>query len=459
MDVYGLLFRTASGNVLPDLKDTPGIYYAITYMIAFAIISHYRPARRKGWKRNLIFLGMGGFLIFYMTVTKNPPLPLFLPVVMGTVVQIFLGFYWLTEMNWKNCLFDTLRAFILGEFAASLEWQLYYFGLTELRVALNPLTNLIFMLPTYAGVFVLAAALERKYDSRSGRYEQLELHGHALLGEILIIGAVYFMSDISFVLQRAPFTARYTSEILLLRTVVDFAGVVVLYFYSIVLHQAQAQMELQTMQNILQLQYSNYQTSRESVDLVNQKYHDLKHQIAILRDGIDSEEKVRYLDKMEEEIKLYEAQNKTGNEVLDTILTSKAMVCQRYHVEFTVVADGAALSFMSIMDISSLFGNALDNAIEAAKQIPDRKERLIHLTIARQKNFVNITLLNRFSGAVSFRNGLPVTTKQNHAYHGFGVKSMRSTVEKYGGSLTVGAKDGLFSLHILLPGTQSRREI
>ena len=86
MDVYGLLFRTASGNVLPDLKDTPGIYYAITYMIAFAIISHYRPARRKGWKRNLIFLGMGGFLIFYMTVTKNPPLPLFLPVVMGTIV-------------------------------------------------------------------------------------------------------------------------------------------------------------------------------------------------------------------------------------------------------------------------------------------------------------------------------------------------------------------------------------
>ncbi|MCI6639088.1 MAG: ATP-binding protein [Bilifractor sp.] len=459
MGASELLFRSASGSALPDLKDTPGIYYAITYMISFIIITHFRPAKRKGWKRILIFLGMGGFLAFYMTVTKNPPLPLFLPIVLGTVVQIFLGFLWLTEMNWKNCLFDTLRAFMLGEFAASLEWQLFYFGLTELKLALNPLTNLIFMLPTYALVFLPAAALERKYDSRSGRYEQLELQGHALLGEILIIGAVYFMSDISFVLQRAPFTARYTSEILLLRTVVDFAGVVVLYFYSIVLHQAQEQMELQTMQNMLQLQYSNYQISRESVDLVNQKYHDLKHQIAVLRDGMDSEEKVRYLDRMEAEIKLYEAQNKTGNEVLDTILTSKAMVCQRYHIEFTIVADGAALSFMSIMDISSLFGNALDNAIEASKQIPNPQERLIHLTIARQKGFVNITLMNRFSGEVRFRNGLPATTKQNRSFHGFGVKSMRSTVEKYGGSLTVKAENGWFTLHILLPGTQSRKEI
>ena len=459
MSAFEFLAHSPSVDVLPNLKDTPGVYYAITYMIALVIVTHFRPARRTGWKKILILLGMGFFLIFYMTVTKNPPLPLFLPFMLGTVAQIMLGFHWLTEMNWRNCLFDTLRAFILGEFAASLEWQLFYFGLMELKLPLNLYTNMVFMLPTYACVFIPAVFLERKYDSRSGQHEQLELSNHALLGEMLIIAAVYFMSDISFVLQRAPFTARYTSEILLLRTIVDFAGVVVLYFYSIVLHQAQEQTELQTIQNILKLQYANYQTSRESVDLINQKYHDLKHQIAILRDGVNSEEKTRYLDKMEEDIRLYEAQNKTGNEVLDTILTSKAMVCQRYHIEFTIVADGAALSFMSVMDISSLFGNALDNAIEAAKQIQNPTERLIHLTVARRKNFVNITIMNRFPGEISFQNGLPVTTKENRSYHGFGVKSMRSTAEKYGGSLTVKAEDGWFILHILLPGTQPRTEI
>ena len=81
---------------------------------------------------------------------------------------------------------------------------------------------------------------------------------------------------------------------------------------------------------------------------------------------------------MEEDIKTYEAQNKTGNPVLDTVLTSKSLYCQKHGITLTCVADGTRLGFMSVMDICTIFGNALDNAIRAAKD-SQRKVVDIHI--------------------------------------------------------------------------------
>ena len=106
---------------------------------------------------------------------------------------------------------------------------------------------------------------------------------------------------------------------------------------------------------------------------------------------------------------------------------------------------------MDIMDISSLFGNALDNAIEAVRQISDYPERLIRLTVARQKNFVHILCENRYVGEITFRNALPVSTKGDDRFHGFGVKSILSVAAKYGGTAATKAQDGYFHLDILIP--------
>lgn len=77
---------------------------------------------------------------------------------------------------------------------------------------------------------------------------------------------------------------------------------------------------------------------------------------------------------MEDEIRQYEAQNKTGNKVLDTVLTSKSLYCAKHGITFTCVADGTLLDFMDIMDICSIFGNALDNAIECELKIADKEK-------------------------------------------------------------------------------------
>ena len=143
--------------------------------------------------------------------------------------------------------------------------------------------------------------------------------------------------------------------------------------------------EVNTLQNILEMQYKNYQLSQENIELINQKYHDLKHQLNLLKSGADSEKAGEYLEQMEREIKIYETQNKTGNKVLDTILTSKSMHCQRHGIELKFMGEGQLLNFMEDMDISALFGNMLDNASEAVCKSRN-PNRYVHFNVCISEN-------------------------------------------------------------------------
>ena len=140
--------------------------------------------------------------------------------------------------------------------------------------------------------------------------------------------------------------------------------------------------------------------------------------------------------------------------VLDTVLTGKSLTCSTKNIQLTCVADGAALDFMDVMDVSNLFGNALDNAIESVDKIADPERRLIHLSVARQKGFAAIRIENCYDGELHFANGLPITTKKDVGYHGFGVKSIQNTAAKYGGTATITTHDGWFELRVLIPRGQ-----
>ncbi len=433
---------------IPDMLNTPGIYYAIAYLLSTITFLHTLPHKIKGIKKWLIVAALGSFLCAFMVLTKDIPQAWFLITVLFEFGIVFVIFLVIVDMEPSHCLYYTVRSYIYGEFAASMEWQLMCFGVEHWRMSFNLRTNLIFMVPIYVILLgiVLAVGLHQKEETAN-----LEFSRGNVMGAVFIGVVVYALSNLSFITTNTPFSARYTEEILLLRTMTDFSGAVILFMYDIVLRQMHVAIENKTLQTMLDTQYANYQVSRDSVDLINRKYHDLKHQIRVLKSEINQEDSLKYLDQMEQDIKKYEAENKTQNKVLDIILTSKSLACQNHHIELTVVADGEAIAFMEPMDISALFGNALDNAIESVRQIENYTERLIHLTIVKQKAFVHITVENRYVGEIRFRNGLPVTSKsQEKGYHGFGVKSIKSTVEKYGGSMTVNADNEWFRLNILI---------
>ena len=435
---------------LPDitLGHTPGIYYALGYFIASLIFLSVNKRKLNGWR----LAGVSAFFLIalsaFMISTDGVTSWVFAVSMLAIFTMIFLFFLTAAEMSWKKALYFSLRAFIVGEFAASFEWQMYYYAVTGLKLPQTIWVGLLTLILNYAFVFSLLFLLERRYRTSNA---SLELGIRELITVFLMGLLIYGISNLSFALPESPFSSHNVAEIFALRTLTDLSGVWLLLAYHMQLCELRANMENEYLSKLLHMQEENYRISAETVQLVNQKYHDLKHQIRLLRSEISAEDKLAYLDEMEQEIRQYEALNKTGNEALDVLLSAKALQCQREGISLTCVADGKELSFMKAPDVSVLFGNALDNAIESAGRLTDPNKRLIHLSVSRERGFVRIRVENCFEGTLKFEDGLPQTTKKDARYHGYGIKSIRSVVEKYNGSLTVKGEDGWFELRILLP--------
>ena len=207
------------------------------------------------------------------------------------------------------------------------------------------------------------------------------------------------------------------------------------------------QEELKIIEHLWKEDKEHYALAKENIKLINIKCHDLKHQIhALAKNQIDKEQ----LNEIEKSIMIYDSIVKTGNDALDVLLSEKSLYCNEHHIVLTYIVNGEVLSFMKDYDIYSLFGNALDNAIEYVLNLEEEK-RFIRLNVKIIGENLLIHMENYFSGELIYDNGLPKTTKEDKDYHGFGLVSMKTIIENYHGDLFIKNKDNLFILDILIP--------
>ena len=204
------------------------------------------------------------------------------------------------------------------------------------------------------------------------------------------------------------------------------------------------------MLRLLKQEQEQDKLSRATVEVINRKCHDLKHQISALR-HMSWEEQEKSIAELENAVLIYDHFIKCGNDDLDLILAEKGLLAERQQIQLHCIADGEKIGFLQTEDIYSLFGNALDNAIETTEQEPDPDNRIITLDLFAKDSFLYLHLANPCREKPRFVEGLPQTSKKDADYHGFGVKSMRFIAEKYGGALTTGWEDGIFSLDVILP--------
>lgn len=215
------------------------------------------------------------------------------------------------------------------------------------------------------------------------------------------------------------------------------------------------QRELDGINNVWKQQKKQYEVTEEIIDSINRKCHDLKHQIRALRQMTDEEEKQAFYNEIENDIMIYDTALRTGNKALDIVLMDKGLFCKNHNIQWSFMADGSRLDFMKLEDIYAVFGNALDNAITAVMSLQDMEKRIISLKIITQKNIMVIQIQNYYDAKLQFEKGLPITTKSKPQEHGFGMKSIRYTAEKYNGTITVRAEGQIFTLQILIPIPES----
>lgn len=203
-------------------------------------------------------------------------------------------------------------------------------------------------------------------------------------------------------------------------------------------------------ERLLRERARQYEVSQSNIEAINLKCHDIRHQIRHFGDGGQVVDRGALAD-IAREVNIYDAKVRTGNAALDTILTEKGLACRGRGITLSCIADGHALSALPDPEIYSLFGNLLDNAMEAVSRVGNAEKRCISLVVQARGDMVSIHEENYFTGKIELVDGLPKTTKADAADHGFGMRSMRALAEHHGGTLTVRTDGELFLLDVLLP--------
>lgn len=221
-----------------------------------------------------------------------------------------------------------------------------------------------------------------------------------------------------------------------------------------VLRENRMKREHEIMEQLLQMANSQQKSSKEAIDIINMKCHDLKHQLKAFSSMSESEERMDYVKEVQQAVSIYDAIFHTGSEELDYVLREKSLMFNEYHIAFSCMANGSLLYFMTSADIYALMGNALDNALECEIQEKEN-ERSVSLHINQHHDMILIHLENRCSVRPRFEADLPLTNKTDQNQHGFGVRSMRYIAEKYNGSIQMTVRDEKFLLDILLPKPQN----
>lgn len=432
--------------------DIPRAYTALAEWFAcmvYLLCLERRVRGRKFWMISVLALI---FLVIFLVATDDLPLALWIPCMM-TAVAMMYGFLMLEgRLTLLRAGYCCAGAFLLAEFAASLEWQLNtYLVLMGFDRWWQQVLLLVII---YGVVFGTAFRLERSIITQEYLNQLTVKELTVSVGTVIV---VFAFSNMSFVMTNSPFTSKILPDIFNIRTLVDLGGLAVLYAFQSRISEYLAEKEISAIQTVLKSQYEQYRNFQESIEMVHIKYHDLKHQIEGLRAEKDMKKRTEWLDALEQELETAEFVNKTGNYVLDTILEAKIFLAKKDKIRMTCVIDGTLLNFMHVRDICTIFGNALDNAIECVAGIEDMEKRMIHMSVTAQKKFVLIQIENYCEQDPKFEEGkFPQTTKTDKGNHGFGLKSIQYTVEKYGGSMQVGMENHWFGLRILFPVEQDK---
>lgn len=421
----------------PYFVTPTGIWFYI-YLVAGNLMFLLRQERKPWWFLRVLCLAVLGILTtpFLLRGFENGNI--------SNIVNFSFALLLTTVMNkasfkisWPDALFTSVAGY-------SVQFILTMFSDTVRKLGLissdyRYYWQLLFMLVIYYILYmVFARDLKRGQNFDVTRRHLLLLLVTVVLVEIVICynlrpqwnmedGVLHMLCD---------------SVLMIICSILTLAA----QFSLMLRRDLEAEVQILTQMRHRDLQ--QYHISRDTIDLINRKCHDMRYQIRTIGESTRIDPEV--VREMEDAVQIYDALVKTGNQALDIILAEKNFFCQKNGIHISCIADGKKLSFLREPDIYSLFGNLLDNAIHAVMDLP-QEQRIINLSVRAVGELLSINSYNRFAGTVEMEEGLPVTSSMDADNHGFGTRSMAKTVQKYGGNISFLAKDGIFNVNILFP--------
>ncbi|MBQ9032361.1 MAG: sensor histidine kinase [Parasporobacterium sp.] len=363
------------------------------------------------------------------------------------IALMILHIYLNCNMRLITAVMTGLYAFLVSELAWGIEMFLQYVFIQGGHIPAGTGRWLLIVV-VFAVIFTIVFFAERAFYDLVRRYEASVKD---LIITLIITLLAYALSNAQqvFMVQNL-FEVWDRSLGLIPRWVYVLVALFILYGRRIWKGYLQVRHELEMISNVFDKQKGQYEQASRNAEIINQKYHDLKNQIAIIKSDIPVEQQKDWLDSLEEKVAQIEPERLTGNPVLDTILWEKNQYCLLNGIHLSYVMDGELFANIAIDDLCVIFGGALDNAIEAVMKIPDPDRRLIHVKAMRQQGYLAICVENISETPLEYKDGELVTTKDDKQHHGYGFKGIRYTAEKYGGTVSLMSDEPWVRLTVLL---------
>lgn len=268
-------------------------------------------------------------------------------------------------------------------------------------------------------------------------------------GENRSIGILWlFFLLIQLALEYCGFVFTGSTEGLFLYYFCAFLYTLLNFFVLVVIAQlALYRRDNEQMQSFIRNKMQYYQMSHDGITSLQVKCHDLKHQIASMRSREGKLRFEEYLSRLENSILEYGTVVDCGNETINIVLTEKNILFSTNGIKFSYILDGHLFDFLSEMEIYSLFGNALDNALESCSRVKDPEKRVVSLKALPRGEMVVLHVENFYEEDLVLEEGMPRTTKEGKG-HGFGLRSIQEIARRYEGVFSVKGENHIFKLTV-----------
>lgn len=212
-----------------------------------------------------------------------------------------------------------------------------------------------------------------------------------------------------------------------------------------------------TIQRLFHTQASMLNEHAEEVENIYRQMrgwrHDYKNHIQTMKAYIEMDKielLKEYLEELDEDLVAIDLSIRTGNVMADAILNSKLSLAEARDIELNVKATIPSSLPIHNVDLGTLLGNLLSNAIEGSQTVADPSERFIRVYVAEMKEQLYISVTNSMNQTIK-KTGDGYQTTKKGTEHGFGLKRIDQTVRKYQGHVNRKHEEGVFATEILLP--------
>ena len=396
-----------------------------------------------------------GLMMLYLVLTsfiRGFRIPLMLDMLMR--ISVFVTeLAALKEMTWKKVIYHSIICYMVvelcytvGSYASTYIWP----GYIDLALYPGPgemgLYTLL-LLVKIAAVLPLRILVKHQGSRNPGRTQ------FALL--MIPFALFLYLRQLNFLLwYRGEVVQQEMGVLAVIAGIVCYL-IVLLSENQVAYLENKRQLDAMTL--LLEKEREYHAERNRNAEETRKLAHDMKNHLRTIQKLSHEEEVQNYIGSIIGEVSKREMLYQTGNPAVDIILNDKFHLCQEKQIRLTPYMDAAGMTFIRPVDVSVLFGNLLDNAIEAVEGFAEVERREIRLKIGPRGQFYVIRIENPYDENPVRLEGNSFQSRKKSGLHGYGLANVSQVVESYGGQMNVQAEQGLFTVTILLPVPENDR--